>query len=529
MFLRKIKKKTKNKTYTTIYLAESYRDKDGKVRHRHLANLSKLPQQTIDAIEKALKNQQLFSKDDLKLQEGKSFGALLTVYQIAKRLGITEALGRDFQGKLALFQIAGRVICPSSRHYLAEYWRKGQAVEKVLNLEQFTVNDLYSNLQWLADNQAKIERKIFQHRYNDKPLKQVFLYDITSSYFEGDKNELAAYGYNRDKKRGKKQIVIGLLTDSDGYPVSVEVFKGNTADNTTVNRQLEKLKNRFSVDKVVFVGDKGMVKSAQIDSITSSEYGWYYITSITKRQIEGMLRKGDIQLDLFSDELVEIEKDGKRYILRRNPVRAEQMRLSRQQRIEKIKQLVERLNQYLTEHKRANVEVAKRKVEQKIADYKLKGIINVEVKDRQLVYSIDREALEAASRLDGCYVLKTNVPKEELSKEKVEERYKDLKEVEIAFRTIKTAFEQVRPIYVRKSGSTRGHVFVVALAYMIIKYIKEATRTLGYPVKYIIDVLDRIRYLRMNVADESIEILPELTAEQKQILEILQINIKKAL
>jgi len=285
MFVQRIHKKTKTKTYTSVVLMENYRE-GKKVKHRIISNLSKWPETLVSGLEKLLKGEKVKTVADLELSVGKSFGAIQVVSEIAKRLGIKQALGNSRQSAPAMFQIAGRIISQGSRNYLANEWGKSQAVEKVFKLKNFTEDSLYDNLDWLSANQQKIERKIYEYRNNGEPIKELFLYDVTSSYLEGDKNELAAYGYNRDKKKGKKQIVIGLLTDSDGYPISVEVFDGNTGDTKTVSSQLKKLKDNFGVERVVFVGDKGMVKSSQIDEITSDEYKWNYLTTITKQQIK---------------------------------------------------------------------------------------------------------------------------------------------------------------------------------------------------------------------------------------------------
>jgi len=374
MFIQRIHKKTKTKTYTSVVLMENYRE-GKKVKHRIISNLSKWPETLVSGLEKLLKGEKVTTVADLELSVGKSFGAILTVSKLAKRLGIKQALGNSRQADLALFQIAGRIISQGSRNYLANEWVKGQAVEKVFKLNNFTEDSLYDNLDWLSENQQRIERKLYKYRNNGAPIKELFLYDVTSSYLEGDKNELAAYGYNRDKKKGKKQIVIGLLTDSDGYPISVEVFDGNTTDTKTVSSQLSKLKDNFGVERVVFVGDKGMVKSSQIDEITSDEYKWHYLTTITKQQIKTLLAKNIIQLELFDKEIVEVQEaeDDTRYILRRNPVRAEELKKSRDSKIEYIIELVNQKNLYLTEHPKARTEVAYRKIEEKYQALKTKN------------------------------------------------------------------------------------------------------------------------------------------------------------
>ena len=526
MFIRRINKKYNGKVHTTTYLAESYRDKDGKVRHRHISNISKWSDALIEDFEKLLKGQKIVTLSDLKFSQGKSVGAIKVISEVAKRIGITQALGNSRQAKLALIQIAGRIITQGSRHYLAKEWQQHQAIESVFKVKKFNQNDLYENLTWLSENQRKIEQKIFKTRNKEKSVKQIFLYDVTSSYLEGEHNELGDYGYNRDKKKGKKQIVIGLMTDVDGYPVTVEVFKGNTSDTKTVSHQLEKLKNDFSVERVIFVGDKGMIKSAQIDELIGEEYKWDYLTSITKKQINSLLEKNIIQLELFEDKLMEIEQKGIRYILRRNPVRKQQIRKNRDEKINKIQKLIEQQNRYLSEHKRAKADVALRRVREKISSLKLSKIISCQLSERTLSYRIDYEALQETEKLDGCYVIKTNVAKEELDKETAHNRYKDLAQVEYAFRTLKTTLENIRPVYVRTEENTRGHVFVASLAYMIVKYITDATRELGYSKKFIFETLDKINYLQYSYENKKIEIIPKLLAEQSKILEKLKIKLK---
>lgn len=527
MFIRRIHKKQGNKRYTTTYLAESYRDNNGKVRHRHISNISKWPEPMINSFQKMLKGEKFSSISDLEFSQGKSYGAISVVSQVAKKLGITKALGHSRQAKLALFQIAGRVITQGSRYYLANEWKHHQATEKVFNINNFNHNDLYDNLAWLCENQTKIEQKIFKSRSENSPIKQVFLYDVTSSYLEGNKNKLAAYGYNRDKKRGKKQIVIGLMTDKDGYPVTVEVFKGNTADTQTVSNQLEKLKNKFGVEKVVLVGDKGMIKSTQIDELTGNDYKWDYLTSITKEQIKTLLKNNTFQLELFEDDLFEVESEGVRYFLRKNPEREKEIRENRAEKIRKIKDFVQEKNAYLMAHKKAQSEVALRKVNEKISNLKLKKIISCSLSGRTLSIQTDSDALYEAKKLDGCYVIKTNVPKQCLDKETAHSRYKDLAQVEYAFRTLKTTLENVRPIFVRSEESTKGHVFVASLAYMIIKYITDATADLGYSKKFIFETLDKINTLQYTYEGKKIEILPKnFLPQQSKILERLNIILK---
>ena len=527
MFIRRIHKKTKKKTYTTVYLTESYRE-NGTVKHRHISNLSKWSDEMIASLGKMLKGEKNTTIEDLKLSHGKTFGAIKVISEVARRLGIKQALGNSEQAKLSMFQIAGRIITQGSRHYLSNEWANLQAVESIFKTNNFNHNDLYKNLGWISENQNIIENKIFSHRNKNNPIKEIFLYDVTSSYLEGKHNELGEYGYNRDKKIGKKQIVIGLLTDDSGYPISIEVFKGNTGDTKTVSSQLEKLKENFGVERVVFVGDKGMVKSSQIAEIESDKYKWNYLTTITKQQIRTLISENIIQFDLFAEKIIEIKtEDNIRYILRRNSIRAEDLKQNRQSKIDKIKSFVSEQNIYLTDHKKAQPKVALRKINNRISRLKLKNILEATVNERVITVITDKKAQEKAEELDGCYVVKTNVPEENLDTKSAHDRYKDLADVEFAFRTMKTTLEEIRPIFVRKEENTRGHVFVVMLAYMIIKYITDALSELNYSRKYIFESLDKINYLQYVHEGEIINIVPEkLLPCQQKILDALKIKLK---
>ena len=273
----------------------------------------------------------------------------------ARRLGIAQALGTTREGKLALWQVIARVIDQGSR-LSAVRLAMSHAACDVLGLGTFDEDALYENLDWLAGAHARIEDRLFAQRQKTQPAS-LFLYDVTSSYLEGTQNALAAFGYNRDGKKGKPQIVIGLLCDEDGQPVSIEVFPGHTQDPRTVASQIEKLKDRFGVTAITFVGDRGMIKGQQIEDL--AQHGFHYITAITKPQIEKLLRTGTLQMDLFDQELAEVLTDeGIRYVLRRNPMRAQEMRDTRHAKLATLQAQVAKQNQYLTDHPRANAQGA---------------------------------------------------------------------------------------------------------------------------------------------------------------------------
>lgn len=461
------------KSYTRHLLRECFRE-EGKVKHRTIANLSHCKPQEIEAIRLALAHKadltQLVSlKDDLHLKQGLSVGAVWTVVDVARRLGITDALGSTRAGKLALWQVIARVIDQGSR-LSAVRLAGSHAACDILNLTKFNEDDLYDNLDWLTENQAKIEDRLFAKRNGikgnkDKP--QLFLYDVTSSYLEGTKNALGAFGYDRDKKKGKQQIVIGLLCDETGIALSIEVFNGNTKDPQTVGSQVSKVVDRFGGGEVTFVGDRGMIKSQQIENL--NKQGFHYITAITKPQIKKLLKTGVIQMTLFDQPLAEVETtEGIRYVLRRNPIRAIEIAQTRQDKLRSVRREVNKQNHYLARHPRAQVGLACRKVRDKIDQLKLSFWLTEKLIGRKISLNEDSAALAEEAKLDGCYVLKSDLSKEVASKETIHNRYKDLALVEWAFRTSKTATLEVRPVHVRTESHTRGHVFVVMLAYLII-------------------------------------------------------------
>jgi len=407
-------------------------------------------------------------QDAITLKQGLSVGAVWTVYQVARRLGIEKALGTTRDGKLALWQVIARVMDQGSR-LSAVRLAMSHAACDVLGLGPFDEDALYDNLDWLAARQAPVEDQLFAQHTKTKSVS-LFLYDVTSSYVEGTHNELAAFGYNRDGKKGKLQIVVGLLCDEDGHPVSIEVFPGNTHDPHTVASQVAKLKERFGVQAITFVGDRGMIKSQQIDDL--AQQGFHYITAITKPQIEKLLRTGTFQMALFEQELAEVLADeGIRYVLRRNPVRAQEIQDTRHAKLATLQAHVAKQNHYLTDHPRANAQGALQKLVARAEKLRIANWIELTLEERTLKLTVNASAQQEAAKLDGCYVLKTDLPPAQAPKERVHARYQDLASVEQAFRTCKTAHLEVRPLFLRRAARTRAHALVVMLAYQIIRYL----------------------------------------------------------
>lgn len=518
------------KTYTRHLLRESYRA-HGKVLHRTIANVSHCSAAEIEAMRLALRHKEDLEhlgtiQDAITLKQGLSFGAVWTVYHVARRLGIDKALGTTREGKLALWQVMARVIDQGSR-LSAVRLAMSHAACDVLGVGTFDEDALYENLDWLAEAQAAVEDRLFAQRTKTKPVS-LFLYDVTSSYLEGTHNELAAFGYNRDGKKGKLQIVIGLLCDEDGHPVSIEVFPGNTQDPHTVAAQVAKLKERFGVQEITFVGDRGMIKSQQIEDL--AKQGFHYITAITKPQIDKLLRTGTFQMELFEQELAEVLTDeGVRYVLRRNPVRAQEVRDNRQAKLATLQALVAKHNHYLTEHPRADAQGALQKLVARATTLRLSDWVELTLEERAVTLTVNASAQQEAAKLDGCYVLKTDLTPQQAKKELVHDRYKDLASVEHAFRTCKTAHLEVRPIFLRLEARTRAHAFVVMLAYQIIRYLASCWNAFDVTVAEGLHALTTL--CLVEVASQhapSYHCLPTPRAAIAQLLHSADIKLPKA-
>ena len=517
------------KTYTRYLLRESYRE-NGKVKQRTVGNISHCSPEEIQAFKFALKHKDnitdiLNSGKEIRSHQGLSVGAVFSLYRTAHDLGIVKALGNTEEAKRSLWMIIARLIEPGSRMANVRLAQRHAAVDTI-GMADFNEDILYDAMDWLEENQSSIEKRLFKHRYGEKkPL--LYLYDVTSSYLEGGKNEYADFGYNRDKKKGKKQIVVGLLTDEDGWPISIEVFKGNTSDVKTFSSQVKKLASDFGCESVTMVGDRGMIKTDQIADL--SDHQFYYITATTKSQIETLLKEKVIQLELFTEKLCEIDNNGIRYILRKNPVRAKEIETSRNGKVEKIKNIVDERNKYLSEHPRADVSTALSLANEKIEKLNISGFTSIEVSGRILTVKIDENALNEESYLDGCYVIRSNLPVDHGEMETIHERYKDLANVEWAFRTMKSDEIDLRPVNVRKKQRTRAHAIIVMLAYTIEKQLREKWKDINITVKEGINELSSINCITIEMGAVTYNQIPEPRELGSQLLAALSVTLPKAI
>ena len=524
--------KVNGKKYTRHLLRESYRE-NGKVKHRTLANLSHCSNEEIQAIKLALKHKRNLQvlgniNEDVVVHQGVSAGAVWTLWEVAQRLGLVKSLGSTQQGKRALWQVFARVLEQGSR-LSAVRLANAHAACDILELDAFDEDDLYLNLDWLADEQERIEDRLFRFRYGpQKP--DLYLYDVTSSYLEGVCNELGAFGYCRDGKSGKMQVVYGLLCDFQGRPVSIQAFPGNTIDTKTFGDQVHKVVVRFGGGAVTFVGDRGMIKGPQIKQLQAEkDHEFHYITGITKPQIEALLKKGVIQMNLFDETVAEVLEGKVRYVLRRNPVRADEMAATRKSKLTSLQKLVNAQNTYLAEHPRASVPVAQRKIEAKQKKLRLPAV-DLKIDERTISISPQDDAWAKAAKLDGCYCLKTDVSAENATKEIIHDRYKDLSLVEWAFRTSKTVILEARPFYVRLEKRTRGHLFVVMLAYLIVQELAKCWRDLEVTVEEGLNELKSLCTTQVVVKGRSVlHNIPRPRESVQRLLDAANVTLPKSI
>jgi transposase len=514
-----------------ILLRESFRQ-NGKVKTRTLANLSAWPRARIDALRRLLRGElDTAASPDPTL--GPVFGLLFVLKQLADSLGLSSALGKSRLAKLALFLVLARVAHQGSR-LSAVRWAEDHAVREILDLEAFDEDDLYAALDDLCARQPKIEqvlyRRYLERRGNPPTL---FLYDVTSSYLEGEHNALGEFGHDRDGKRGKLQIVIGLLADSVGEPLAARVFAGNTSDPTTVVDQIKIVKEQFGVQELVFVGDRGMVKSKGKQAL--HEAGLRYISALTDPQIRRLLGEGTLQLGLFHEEVCEVEAEGLRYVLRKNEAEAWRERHRLDDKLAKLVQKMERRNEQVKKSARCKPEAGQRQMGAWITRYKLAGLVEVRLQDRTMVLERKEAAIERAMELAGCYVVVTDVTRERMDHQAVHDSYLSLQRVERDFRQMKTGLLEVRPVFVRKESRTRGHVFCCMLA---LKLSREMERRLqaafgttdadphAITLSDAIAALNRLCLLEYQLDEKTtVTRLPKPDARQQEILRALEVHL----
>lgn len=499
------------------------------VVHETLANLSKLPPDLIELIERHCKHQPppaqspcppaSGSEASAAIHLGPCYGVLAALDGLAREMGLVQAVGEQSRSqRLARFLIYARLAHQGSRLSAAR-WSEDHAVREMLQVGRFDEEDLYRALEDLAARQASIEAALAPKAAAPQ-ARAIYLYDVTSVYFEGLENELADFGYNRDGKRGKKQLVAGLLTDGDGEPISIQLYRGNTGDPPTFLDAVQKLKVRFGAEEVALVGDRGMIKRLGKQALGEAKF--CYVTALTDPQIRALLAKKRLQLELFEDKPAEVELGGKRYVLRCNPQTRARERARRADQWARVQAKIRARNLQVEQKPRSEPTSSLKQAQALLTKYRLHGWIKVELVGRQVVWTEDHAAREQQAQLDGCYVIESDLPKEVASTQQVHDRYLDLTQVERDFRTLKTGLLELRPIFLRKEKRTRGHALVCLLALKLARELDRRLAPLGLTVQDGLERLKAVRLVRLGDSEMNLWRLPtSYPAAQTEVLGVL--------
>lgn len=517
MFIKRNKTRYGDKEYTSILLVQGKRvpaargpgrpPKDAQratvVVHETLANLTKCPPGLIAVIESWCRSERGEEPPpSSEIAVGPCYGPLAVLRALAEQTGVAAALGTSVEAQRALFLVLARVAAQGSR-LSAFRWAKTQAVEEALGFTIGSEDVLYSALDWLEKNQDRIERALTP----TLPPGAVFLYDVTSSYFEGQKNELAAPGYNRDGKRRKKQVVLGLLTDRTGRPISVQVYMGNQDDPGTVKDQIAKITARYGKETpVIFVGDRGMIRVHQKEAL--SEEGFYYVTALSRPEIQTTLERKTVQLGMFDETVFEVVEPDRRLLGRLNPAMRRRAHQRRDDQIAAVQRRIDKREAYVASHPRAKLSTSLTQAESALRTYKLQSFVSAVEENGRVVLRVDEAARAELEALDGCYVVTSNAPADAATAQELWDRYGDLQKVERCFRTMKTAHLELRPIFLRHAGRTRGHAVVAMLALILERAFAAAIAPLGLSVPEALKHLDAVRLVSLAAPELGLWRLP---------------------
>jgi transposase len=470
----------KGQTYTTHLLRRSYRD-EGKVKHQTLGNLSHLPPDLIDTIRRRLGGEGPPESDHWEIVRTLPHGHVAAVLGSLQDLGLDSILAsrRSRARDLAVAMIVARVIAPASKLATSRALREETATTSLsteLGIGNLDEDELYAALDWLTERQRRIETKLAKKHLADGTL---VLYDVSSSYYTGRRSGLVNFGHNRDGKKRFPQIVYGLLCNGDGCPMAVEVFEGNTADPATFSVQINKVRRRFGIQRVVWVGDRGMITSKRIDEELRDVEGLDWITALRADAIRKLASDGVVQPSLFDErDLVEVSAPdfpGERLMVCRNPLLADERARKRnellaatEKELEKIAAATRRARRPLTGEAAIALRVGKVRNRFKVAKHFV-----LEITDKRFSYQRDQKKIDEEAALDGLYVIRTSVKPEAMGSEDVVRTYKDLSKVERAFRSIKTIDLKIRPIHHWLDERIKGHVFLCMLAFYVEWHMRQ--------------------------------------------------------
>ena len=453
-----------------ILLREGWRE-GNKTRQRTLANLSHWPKEKIETFRRLLRDETLVSPQDLlATQKTLPHGHVEAVLMAMRKLGLDSLIASQpcRERDLVLAMIGQRLLQPCSKLATTRQWHNTTLAEE-LSVSGASEDELYEAMDWLLERQGRIEKKLAARHLREGSL---VLYDVSSSYYEGQHCPLAQYGHDRDGQKALPIIVYGLVRDGEGRPLAVDVYAGNTGDPTTVVDQVNKLRERFGLSRVVLVGDRGMLTQPQIDKLKAHpQMGW--ITALTSVAIRGLLATGALQLSLLDEKnLVEIQSSsypGERLMVCYNPLLAEERKRKREQLLAATEKALSRIGKQVqrrTQKPLTATEIAL-KVGKVLGHYKMGKHFQHQIEDGKLSWSRREESIAEEAKLDGIYVIRTSETAEQLSAADTVRGYKSLAQVERAFRSLKSLDLLIRPIHHRTEERVPAHIFLCLLAYYV--------------------------------------------------------------
>jgi hypothetical protein len=478
----------RERVYESRLLRRTYRD-GGTVRNETLANLSKMPDRIVDAVEAALKGEVLAAAQGraaVTITRSVPHGHVAAVHAMARRLGLPALLGPAGRPRdLALALIISRVVAPGSKLSTLAWWGD-VTLGPDLGIAEASTDEAYAAMDWLAARQDAIEATLARrHLAPAANPARMALFDLSSSWLEGSHCPLGARGWSRDGKKGTIQIEYGLLTDPEGRPVAVRVLKGNTADPAAFTEIAGVVHDKFQLAKMVMVGDRGMITSARIEALKEldSKYGW--ITALRAPAIRKLMAEdGPLQLSLFDEQdLAEISSPdfpGERLVACRNPVLAAERARKREDLLAATEKLLAPVVARVAAGRLAGAAAIGAKVGEVIGKYKVAKHFTVAVTDASLAIERKQAQIDEEARLDGIYVIRTPVPAARLDPAGIVTAYKNLKYVERDFRHIKADDLDLRPVFHRLEKRVKGHVLICMLAAYLVWHLRQAWAPLTY-------------------------------------------------
>jgi Transposase DDE domain len=480
-------KRGREREYESRLLRHTYRE-DGKVRHKTLANLSRMPDHVVDAVEAALKGEVLVPAGEAAVTVARSLphGHVAAVHAMARQLGLPALLGpAGRQRDLALALIISRIAHPGSKLSTLAWW-DDVTLGADLGIGGATTDEAYAAMDWLQARQDAIESKLARrHLAPEANPSRMALFDLSSSWLEGTHCPLGARGYSRDGKKGNVQIEYGLLTDPEGRPVAVRVFEGNTADPAAFTAILGAVHGEFGLRRMVMVGDRGMITAARIDAIRELDGRYAWITALRAPAIRKLMADdGPLQLSLFDEQdLAEITSEdfpGERLIACRNPALAYDRARKREDLLSATEKLLAPIAARVASGRLSGAAEIGKKVGEVIGKYKMRKHFEITITDGSLAAERKQDQINAEARLDGIYVIRTPLPEDDLGTAGAVTAYKNLKHVERDFRHIKSDDLDLRPVFHRLEKRVKGHVLICMLAAYLAWHLRQAWAPLTY-------------------------------------------------